>query len=414
MKLTTSLLVASFLISQVVALPGLDLRQAGGKAVAKGKGKDTGAAKKGAAVIGKGNNAAAAKGGAANAKGAAGKNNAKGNGKGNGGGKGNDLQSSLTLDQSVIAKGFADNGQQVPTAGQVASLTSTNNFINFCATVPNLPIMNGKQIKTGACNPAPMGAIPSTDNMPSSKFTNPKNLDNLQENTPFTISMAGQGMEFGNFVNADSNYFSAPQQLNKGGQIIGHSHVVVEKLDSIDQTKPTSPKTFAFFKGLNDKGKGGVISAAVAKGLPAGTYRLASINTAANHQPALVPIAQHGSLDDAVYFTVGKAAGDAVKAKLGKGGAAQGGNAGKGAAAKGGNAGKGAAAKGGNAANAGKGAAAKGGNAGKGAAAAKGGNAAKAGNNKGSAAKGASNNGKGAAKGGNGKGKARRFARDAN
>jgi len=103
-----------------------------------------------------------------------------------------DAQASLTLDPKVIATGFADNGQDVPADGQVASLTSTNNFINFCLTVPNLPITNGKQITTGSCNPAPMGVLPSTDNMPSSKFVSPKNGDTLKENTPFTITMAIQ------------------------------------------------------------------------------------------------------------------------------------------------------------------------------------------------------------------------------
>ena len=48
----------------------------------------------------------------------------------------------------------------------------------------------------------------------------------------------------------------------------------------------------------------GVLSGNVADGLPAGFYRMASYNTAANSQPALVAIAQHGSLDDMVYFTV--------------------------------------------------------------------------------------------------------------
>ena len=74
------------------------------------------------------------------------------------------------LDPNVIAKGFENDGQDVPTAGQVASLTSSNNFINFCLTVPNLPISNGLQVKTGSCNPAPMGVIAATTNMPSSKF----------------------------------------------------------------------------------------------------------------------------------------------------------------------------------------------------------------------------------------------------
>jgi hypothetical protein len=150
-----------------------------------------------------------------------------------------------------------------------------------------------------------MGAIPSVDNMPSAKFTFPKNGDTIQANKNFTISMAIRGMEAGNFVNADSNYYSAPQQLNGQGQVQGHSHVVVEKLDSLDQTTPTNPKTFAFFKGLNGKpDQNGVLTAAVANGLPSGVYRLASINSAANHQPVLVAVAQRGSLDDAIYVRV--------------------------------------------------------------------------------------------------------------
>ncbi|KAH9486652.1 Pathogenicity cluster 5 protein d [Psilocybe cubensis] len=216
-----------------------------------------------------------------------------------------DPQSSTTLDPKVIATGFENDGQDVPTAGQVASLTSSNNFINFCLTVPNLPITNGKQITTGSCNPAPMGVIPSTDNMPSAKFQIPKNGDSFTENSPFTITMAVRNFQTGAFVNAEENYFAAPQQVNSGGQIIGHSHVVVEQLDALDQTTPTDPKKFVFFKGLNAPADAnGLLTADVTSGLPAGFYRLASINTAANHQPVLVPIAQHGSLDDAVYFTV--------------------------------------------------------------------------------------------------------------
>ena len=191
----------------------------------------------------------------------------------------------------------------MPAAGQVASLTSTNNFINFCLTV-NKPITNGQQIKTGSCNPAPMGVIAATTNMPSSKFTNPKNLDTIKANTPFTITMAINNLETRNFVNAQQNYYSAPQQVNSAGNIIGHSHVVVEQLTSLDQTAPLDPNKFAFFKGINGQAVNGVISADVTDGLPAGVYRMASINAAANHQPVLVAIAQHGSLDDMVYFTV--------------------------------------------------------------------------------------------------------------
>jgi len=227
-------------------------------------------------------------------------------------------QSSLTLDPKVLATGFENNGQNVPTAGQVASLTSSNNFINFCLTVPNLPITNGKQIATGSCNPAPMGAIPSKANMPSAKFVFPANGDtSIAANTAFKIKMAIKNFQSGNFVNADQNYFAAPQQLNKQGQIIGHSHVVVEALSSLGQTTPSDPTKFAFFKGLNAAAVGGILTADVTAGLPAGFYKLSSINTAANHQPCLVPVAQHGSLDDAVYFTV-KAKGAAAAPPTGK------------------------------------------------------------------------------------------------
>lgn len=222
---------------------------------------------------------------------------------GSGSGNAGDPQSSLQLDPAVIAKGFAQDGQETPAAGQVASLTSKNNFANFCLTTKQ-PITNGQQIKTGSCNPAPMGQIPATTAMPSSKFTFPKNFGTVAANKAFTITMAVQNLDTGHFVNAQTNYFAAPQQLNSQGKIVGHSHVVIERLSSLTQTTPGDPTNFAFFLGLNNAAKGGVLSAAVSQGLPAGAYKLSSINTAANHQPVLGPVAQHGSFDDAVYFTV--------------------------------------------------------------------------------------------------------------
>lgn len=213
------------------------------------------------------------------------------------------LTINTALDPKVLATGFENDGQDVPAAGQVASLTSSNNFINFCLTVPNLPITNGQQIKTGSCNPAPMGVIPASTNMPSSKFTNPQNFGTIKSNTAFTVTMAISHLETGFFVNANENYFSAPQQVNSAGDVQGHSHVVIEQISSLTQTTATDPTKFAFFKGLNDKAQNGVLSADVTSGLPAGVYRLSSINTAANHQPVLGPIAQHGSFDDQIYVS---------------------------------------------------------------------------------------------------------------
>ena len=148
-----------------------------------------------------------------------------------------------------------------------------------------------------------MGVIASTNNMPSSKFKSPKNMETIQANKSFTIQMNVKNLATGNFVNAQANYFSAPQNIDNSGNIIGHSHVVIEAINEIDDTNPTDPNKFVFFKGLNEKANKGVLSVEVTDGLPVGTYRLASINSAANHQPVLVAVAQHGSLDDMIYVS---------------------------------------------------------------------------------------------------------------
>jgi hypothetical protein len=249
-----------------------------------------------------------------------------GNNGNNGGNNGNnggnrDPQTSLTLDPAVIAPGFANDGQDVPVAGQVASLTSTNNFINFCL-LSDLPLTNGQQIVGGSCNPAPIGLIPSVDNMPSSKFVSPPNFGTIRANTPFTVEMNIQKMQTGFFVNAQKNYFAAPQVLNGAGQIQGHSHVVIEKITSLQQTQPTDPRVFAFFKGLNAAANGGKLTAEVTSGLPVGVYRLGSINTSTNHQPLIVPVAQHGLLDDAIYFTITEDGNPAAAAAAGNANAA--------------------------------------------------------------------------------------------
>jgi len=228
-----------------------------------------------------------------------------------GGNGGADPQTSTTLDPSVIQK---INGKANGT-GEADSLVSTNNFINFC--VGNKQgLTNGQQVKAGSCNPTPMGNIPSNTNMPSCKFANPPNGADIPANTAFNVVMNIKGMETGLFTNAANTYFAAPQQLNAQGQVRGHSHVVIESLSAVDATTPTDPTVFAFFKGLNSAATGGQLTATVDKGLPAGAYRLASINTAANHQPILVPVAQRGSIDDAIYFTVGGAGGGNANANV--------------------------------------------------------------------------------------------------
>ena len=124
------------------------------------------------------------------------------------------------------------------------------------------------------------------------------------------------------------------------------------------QTTPLDNTKFAFFQGVNTAADAqGNLNVDVTAGLPAGVYRLGSINAAANHQPVLVAEAQHGLLDDVVYFTVGGAGGNNGAAASGAGAAASG----AGAAATAGSAATAASSAAGAAATAGTG---KGGNAG--------------------------------------------------
>ncbi|KAF7306474.1 hypothetical protein MIND_00438700 [Mycena indigotica] len=216
----------------------------------------------------------------------------------------NDPQASLKLNPAVICSNFADNGQNPPVEGQSPSLTSTNNFINFCAlTLPGVPLTNGQQIQTGSCNPAPIGLIPSVSNMPSAKFLFPLNGATIPANKAFNAQLNVRNFQTGTFTNAQKTYFAAPQRLNAQGQIIGHTHMVIETLTDLKQNTPLDPTKFFFFKGVDDAAVNGVATAAVTAGVPPGAYRICSINTSANHAPVIGPIAQHGSFDDCTYFT---------------------------------------------------------------------------------------------------------------
>jgi hypothetical protein len=134
------------------------------------------------------------------------------------------------------------------------------------------------------------------------RVESPKNLDTIASDTTFTITLATSGIQLGTFTNAQKTYFANPQQLNAKGQIIGHTHIVVEAIDSLTTTKLTNPKNFIFFKGVNTpQDAQGNVAVDVAGGVKAGAYRMCTIVSSQTHQPAIVPIAQHGSLDDCVY-----------------------------------------------------------------------------------------------------------------
>jgi hypothetical protein len=119
----------------------------------------------------------------------------------------------------------------------------------------------------------------------SSKFVSPKHLDAAKADTPFEIKMA-----------------TTPEQLNDQKDVKGHTHVVIEKLSSINSTTVSDPTQVAFVKGVNTPAdQKNQLNVNVTDGLPAGVYKLSSVMGSANHTPVIVPVDQHGAMDDEVH-----------------------------------------------------------------------------------------------------------------
>jgi len=214
-----------------------------------------------------------------------------------------DPQTSPTLDPTVISKNFEQNGQNPPVTGQTASLTSSNNFINFCLlTLKQFPLTDGQQLKGGSCNDVIVGLLPPANKMVSTIITFPQDGDVVEANKAFTITVLSINIKLGVFTNAQTTYLAAPQTLDPNtNEIVGHTHVTVQAITST--TAPPDPSQFAFFKGINSPADGqGQVSADVTNGLPPGDYRVCTMTSAANHQPVVMPIAQRGSQDDCVRF----------------------------------------------------------------------------------------------------------------
>lgn len=197
------------------------------------------------------------------------------------------------MDPSVICTACTDDGQNPPVDEQSASLTSSNNLyvsnyvlvvlvlgliprdsINFCR---GKTLTNGQQLVEGSCNGVVYGDIIPSSNMPAAKIIFPPNGGTFPANEQFTFRMNIRNLVTGNFVNAQRNYYGAPQQL-QNGVVLGHSHVTVQLLDSLESTTPPDPEVFSFFKGINSIDENGVLEVDVTDGLPPGVYRFCTVS----------------------------------------------------------------------------------------------------------------------------------------
>jgi len=189
----------------------------------------------------------------------------------------------------------------------IASLANAADVIkplqpsNFCKKSGLTP-GDGTQLKQPSCVSLEIGEIPSINNMVSALIVNPKNGQAIKRNTPFNVDTKVQGLSTGFFSDPAVDYYQIQQTLAGNGQIQGHSHITIQQLDG--QNVP-NPQVFAFFKGLNDPAKNGVLSVLVDKGLPQkGQYRICTMNSSNSHQPVVMPVAQRGSQDDCIRVNV--------------------------------------------------------------------------------------------------------------
>lgn len=199
--------------------------------------------------------------------------------------------SNTCLSQNAVQTGSANNGAQGADAGQANSKTDNANFINFCS---GKTLTNGLQQKQGSCNGVVMGEMPAQANMVSTIITSPVPGKEPAANQDFNVQVKIANMQLGTFTNPDSTYYSAPQQLGTGGDVIGHTHITIQDMGkTLNPATPLDASKFAFFKGINDAGDGkGTLQATVTGGLPAGNYRICTMAGSSNHQPVLMPVAQ--------------------------------------------------------------------------------------------------------------------------
>ncbi len=176
------------------------------------------------------------------------------------------------------------------------------NFINFCA---GQTLTNGKQVAGGSCNGIPMGRIPPSERMISAIITSPASGASLPANVTFEIAVQTRGLHAGWQANPVSSYYTAPQDLDENGYVLGHCHIVVEDIGRLEAGSAPNPKEFVFFRGINDAGDGkGLLRTQVPGGLSAGVYRVCTMVASQNHQPVLMPMAQRGAQNDCIRFVV--------------------------------------------------------------------------------------------------------------
>ncbi|KAI8899984.1 hypothetical protein BC833DRAFT_583575 [Globomyces pollinis-pini] len=171
---------------------------------------------------------------------------------------------------------------------------------------------DGTQFKKGGvtCSSMPLGLITTKKRMVSTLIVSPKDGATIDASKENIIRLDTINMVTGFFSDANTEYYLAPQTLELG-VIQGHQHVTIQKLDG---NRVLDPKTFAFFKGINEAAsdtQGRQLQALMPAGSikENGNYRICSITGSDTHQPVLSPVQRRGPQDDCIRIKVKGAGG---------------------------------------------------------------------------------------------------------
>ena len=186
----------------------------------------------------------------------------------------------------------------------VARVRMPQDFLTFCIDQKANNIHDGTQ-KRGVvtCSNTVQGVLPSSDRMISTIITAPANNANIPEGQTFTVSVRSVNINYGFFNNPDVAYYAQPQTLDAQGNVEGHQHITIQKIEANGQPPPAA--TPVFFKGLNQDSPDGTLSEPVPGGITGpGVYRICTMTSSSGHQPVLMPVARRGAQDDCIRINI--------------------------------------------------------------------------------------------------------------
>jgi len=120
------------------------------------------------------------------------------------------------------------------------------------------------------------------------------------------IILRSRNIQYGFFEDPNTRYYARPQTLNRFGNIQGHNHITIQKLESLGS--PPSAKNPLYFEGLNEVGRRGelrtIISPDLFKETGPGIYRICTMTSSRSHLPVFMPVARRGPQDDCIRINI--------------------------------------------------------------------------------------------------------------